>query len=50
MLNQVTEKKESRLERTDRIARDMIEAERRVEERKTARLRKKRLKMEEMAA
>ena len=50
VLKQKPERKESRLERTDRIAREMIKAERRAEERKTARLREMRLKMEEMAA
>jgi len=44
------ERKESRLERTDRIARELIQAERAAEARKTARLREMRLKMEERAA
>ncbi len=43
------EQKESRLERTDRIARELIQAERAAEARKTARLREMRLKVEERA-
>ncbi|MDF2095320.1 hypothetical protein [Aquibaculum arenosum] len=50
MSSQAPEKKESRLARTDRIAREFIEIERRAEERKTARLRALRLKKEEMTA
>jgi len=47
--NAGTQKKESRLERTDRIARELIEAERRAEARKTARLRALRLQREAQA-
>jgi len=44
------QRKESRLERTNRIAQKLIEAERAAEAKKTARLREMRLKMEERAA
>lgn len=50
MSTQEPEKQESRLARTDRIAREFIEVERRTEQRKTARLRALRLKKEEMTA
>lgn len=50
MLNQESTKRESRLDRTDRIARELIAAERRAEEIKTARLRKLRLAREETTA
>jgi len=42
-----SERKESRLERSDRIAREYIEAERISRERKTARLRELRMKAQE---
>lgn len=50
MLNPRVEKRESRLERSDRIARAIILDERRARDRKTARLREKRLKIERMAS
>ena len=50
MLNQRLEKKESKAERTDRIAREMIRAERLSTVSKTERLREMRLKIERMAA
>lgn len=50
MLSQQSTKSESRHDRTDRIARELIAAERRVEESKTARLRKLRLEREETTA
>ncbi len=44
------EKPESKLERADRIAREIITAERAARESKTSRLRDMRMKMERMAA
>ena len=44
------EKPENRHERADRVAREYITAERSQREKKTARLREMRLKMERMAA
>ena len=44
------EKPENRHERADRVAREYITAERRAREKKTARLREMRLKMERIAA
>jgi len=43
-------RKESRQDRTDRIARELISSERRARENKTARLRALRKEMEERAA
>ncbi|MBC2885449.1 hypothetical protein H7Q97_08520 [Ochrobactrum sp. CM-21-5] len=45
-----TEKKETPMERADRIARELLSAERKEREKKTARLREKRLEMERIAA
>lgn len=50
MSNPITEKKESKYERADRIARDIIQQERSYNRKKTARLRDLRLKAERMAA
>lgn len=50
MFNQELEKKESKAERTDRIAREMIMAERSSNVNKTERLREMRLKMERVDA
>ncbi len=49
MLEAIVEKRESRDERANRIARGLIKAERVAREKKTARLRDMRLKMERMA-
>ncbi|MFC5385867.1 hypothetical protein ACFPLB_07800 [Aquamicrobium segne] len=48
MLDSIPEKKESRAERTDRIARELINAKRSEIDKKTARLRNIRLQMEQI--
>lgn len=50
MMKVRSEKAENRHERSDRIAREYVAAERRQRDEKTARLREMRLKMERMAA
>lgn len=50
MTDVLQEKPENRHERADRVARELITAERSAREKKTARLRKKRLKVERLAA
>jgi len=49
MMSSTESRKESRLERSDRIAREIIVSERRTRERKTARLRALRMEMEKSA-
>ena len=49
MLNPKLEKRESKAERTDRIALGIIRAERASRDRKTARIRDMRLKIERLA-
>ena len=49
MMIQQVEKRESKNERTDRIARGIIQKERSQRDKKTARLRDMRLKMERVA-
>ena len=46
MLEQKSEKKETPMERADRIARQLIETEQRAREKKTSRLRDMRLNMQ----
>lgn len=45
-----TEKRETPMERADRIARELISSERLAQEKKTARLREQRLEMERISA
>lgn len=50
MMRERPERRESRLERSDRIARQILHEERRKRDSKTARLREMRMKIERVAA